>query len=66
MSDHFNGLTPVPDHAALLRAALDLPEVRALVEAMKGIRRQMDYPQHFDAVVNRLAEDALAALEAKP
>jgi hypothetical protein len=30
---------PLPDHAALLAAALKLPEVQALVEAAKGVER---------------------------
>lgn len=67
VSDHHNAddlaaeirAIPDPDHAALLRAALELPEVRAMRDALKRIKQDAGgWP--YDA-----ACDALAALEGK-
>ena len=54
---------PTPDHAALLAAALKLPEVAAMVEAANAVL--MHLPDDPDTVWRTL-EDALAALEGKP
>ena len=59
----------VHDHAALLRAAMDLPEVRALVSAAK---RGLNYIQNSESEYGQVFEcgnelrAAIAALEAKP
>ena len=48
---------------ATLSAAMELPEVRALVEALRAIHRRMDYLEHFDPVINEITEAALAAIK---
>ena len=62
---------PLPTHAALLAAALRLPEVAALVEALDDmciIAKQDDWDKSLSGrqLVYRNSCAALAALEAKP
>ena len=52
-----------PTSAQLLAEAMRLPEIAGLALAMRGIYRRMDYPQHFDPVINELAGNALAAIK---
>lgn len=65
---------PLPDHAALLRAALDMPEVRALVDAFRiaGLIALADFAMHpfilNDHEKTKVAKikAALADLDPKP
>lgn len=62
---------PLPTHAAMLAAALELPEVAALVEALDDmciIAKQDDWDKSLSGrqLVYRNSCAALAALEAKP
>jgi hypothetical protein len=60
---------PLPDHAAMLAAALKLPEVAAMVDAAMGVIARWDSPDwksgHTLDHITKL-RTALSALEAKP